>query len=56
MSNWYSNAIFYELYLRAFADKNNDGHGDFTGLLQKLDYLEWLGVDCIGSYPCTPHP
>jgi maltose alpha-D-glucosyltransferase/alpha-amylase len=56
MSNWYSNAIFYELYLRAFADGNNDGHGDFTGLLQKLDYLEWLGVDCIWILPMYPSP
>ena len=47
--NWHTNAIFYELYLRAFADGNGDGHGDFIGLRQKLDYLQWLGVDCISS-------
>ena len=54
--NWHTNAIFYELYLRAFNDGNGDGHGDFTGLRQKLDYLEWLGVDCIWLLPINPSP
>ncbi|MAS35277.1 MAG: maltose alpha-D-glucosyltransferase [Anaerolineaceae bacterium] len=54
--NWYSNAIFYELYLRAYADGNGDGHGDFAGLRQKLDYLQWLGVDCIWLLPYYPSP
>jgi len=53
---WYANAIFYELYLRAFADGNGDGHGDFVGLRQKLEYLEWLGVDCIWLLPFYPSP
>ena len=56
MHNWYNNAIFYELYIRAFADGNGDGHGDFTGLRQKLDYLQWLGVDCIWLLPMYPSP
>lgn len=56
MHNWYNNAIFYELYIRAFADGNSDGHGDFTGLRQKLDYLQWLGVDCIWLLPMYPSP
>jgi maltose alpha-D-glucosyltransferase/alpha-amylase len=54
--NWHTNAIFYELYLRAFSDGNGDGHGDFTGLRQKLDYLQWLGVDCIWLLPINPSP
>lgn len=54
--SWYINAVFYELYLRAFADGNGDGHGDFTGLRQRLDYLEWLGVDCIWLLPFYPSP
>jgi maltose alpha-D-glucosyltransferase / alpha-amylase len=54
--SWHTNAIFYELYLRAFADGNGDGHGDFAGLRQKLDYLEWLGVDCIWLLPTYPSP
>ena len=54
--SWHNNAIFYELYLRAFNDGNGDGHGDFTGLRQKLDYLQWLGVDCIWLLPINPSP
>jgi maltose alpha-D-glucosyltransferase / alpha-amylase len=53
---WHTNAIFYELYLRAFADGNGDGHGDFAGLRQKLDYLQWLGVDCIWLLPINSSP
>ncbi|MFN8373759.1 MAG: maltose alpha-D-glucosyltransferase [Anaerolineae bacterium] len=54
--NWYTNATFYELYVRAFADSNSDGHGDFGGLRTKLDYLQWLGVDCIWLLPMYPSP
>ncbi|RMF81668.1 MAG: maltose alpha-D-glucosyltransferase [Chloroflexi bacterium] len=54
--SWHTHAIFYELYLRAFADGNGDGHGDFIGLRDKLDYLEWLGVDCIWLLPMYPSP
>ncbi len=54
--SWHTNAIFYELYLRAFADGNGDGHGDFAGLRDKLDYLQWLGVDCIWLLPFYPSP
>ncbi|MBZ0295270.1 MAG: maltose alpha-D-glucosyltransferase [Anaerolineae bacterium] len=54
--SWYINAVFYELYLRAFNDSDGDGHGDFTGLRQKLDYLQWLGVDCIWLLPIYPSP
>lgn len=53
---WYINAVFYELYLRAFADGDANGHGDFTGLRQRLDYLEWLGIDCIWLQPIYPSP
>ena len=54
--NWHVIAIFYELYLRAFNDSDGDGHGDFAGLRQKLDYLQWLGVDCIWLLPIYPSP
>ena len=54
--DWHTNAIFYELYVRAFSDGNGDGHGDFTGLRQKLDYLQWLGVDCIWLLPINQSP
>ena len=54
--NWYINAVFYEVPLRAFYDSDGDGHGDFAGLRQKLDYLQWLGVDCIWLLPFYPSP
>ncbi len=53
---WYKNAIFYEVYLRAFYDSNADGHGDIPGLIQKLDYLKDLGVDCLWLLPIYPSP
>ncbi len=53
---WYTNAVFYELYVRAFADSNGDGHGDLAGLRRKLDYLQWLGVDCVWLLPINPSP
>ncbi|MFN2588004.1 MAG: maltose alpha-D-glucosyltransferase [Actinomycetota bacterium] len=53
---WYKTAVFYELYVRSFYDSNADGFGDFTGLLQKLDYLEWLGVDCLWLLPFFQSP
>lgn len=53
---WYTTAVFYELPLRAYADGNSDGFGDFIGLRDKLDYLKWLGVDCIWLLPVYPSP
>ena len=53
---WYQTAIFYEVYIRAFADSNGDGHGDLPGLIGKLDYLVDLGVDCIWLLPMYPSP
>lgn len=55
-SYWYKNAIFYEVYIRAFADGNGDGHGDFIGLTQRLDYFQELGVDCLWLLPMYPSP
>ena len=55
-ATWYKDAVFYELYVRAFCDGNDDGHGDFKGLIQKLDYLQELGVDCIWLLPIYPSP
>lgn len=55
-SRWYQDAVFYELHVRAFYDDNGDGIGDFAGLTQKLDYLEWLGVDCLWLLPFYPSP
>ncbi len=53
---WYKDAVFYELYVRAFKDGNGDGHGDLPGLLDKLDYLQELGVDCIWLLPLCSSP
>lgn len=54
--NWFQRAVFYELYLRAFKDGDGNGHGDFVGLREKLDYLQWLGIDCIWLLPVYPSP
>jgi maltose alpha-D-glucosyltransferase / alpha-amylase len=53
---WYKDAIVYELHVRAFADSNGDGIGDFPGLLSRLDYLQDLGVTCIWLLPFFPSP
>jgi maltose alpha-D-glucosyltransferase/alpha-amylase len=53
---WYRDAIFYEVHPKAFFDSNGDGIGDFRGLTQKLDYLQWLGVDCLWILPMYPSP
>jgi maltose alpha-D-glucosyltransferase/alpha-amylase len=55
-SLWYQDAIFYQVYLRAFKDGNADGHGDLPGLIEKLDYLQALGVDCLWLSPFYPSP
>src|SRR5213083_2986044 len=54
--HWYKDAIIYELHNKAFCDSNGDGIGDFTGLLQKLDYLQDLGVTAIWVLPFYPSP
>jgi maltose alpha-D-glucosyltransferase / alpha-amylase len=53
---WYKKAVFYELFVRSFNDSNADGSGDFRGLVEKLDYLEWLGIDCIWLLPFYQSP
>jgi maltose alpha-D-glucosyltransferase/alpha-amylase len=53
---WFKDAVFYEVYVRGFYDSNGDGVGDFRGLTEKLDYLEWLGVDCLWLLPMYESP
>lgn len=53
---WYKDAIVYELHVKAFSDSNDDGIGDFQGLIQKLDYLQDLGVTAIWLLPFYPSP
>ncbi|MBN2549328.1 MAG: maltose alpha-D-glucosyltransferase [Anaerolineales bacterium] len=55
-SLWYKNAVFYEVYVRAFRDGSGDAHGDLRGLAEKLDYFCELGVDCIWLLPLYPSP
>lgn len=53
---WYKDAIIYELHIKAFADSDQDGIGDFKGLMSKLDYLQELGVTAIWLLPFYPSP
>ena len=53
---WYKDAVFYELYVRAFNDANGDGYGDLQGITARLDYLQSLGVDVIWLLPITNSP
>src|SRR5512141_786002 len=53
---WYKDAIVYETHVRAFFDRNNDGVGDFPGLIEKLDYLQDLGITCLWLLPFFPAP
>jgi maltose alpha-D-glucosyltransferase/alpha-amylase len=54
--HWYKDAVIYELHIKAFRDGNGDGFGDFKGLLEKLDYLQDLGVTAIWLLPFYPSP
>ena len=53
---WYKDAIIYQLHVKAFADSNNDGIGDFAGLTEKLGYLQELGVTALWLLPFYPSP
>jgi maltose alpha-D-glucosyltransferase/alpha-amylase len=54
--DWFRTAVFYEVLVRAFADSTGSGNGDFVGLIDKLDYLHWLGVDCLWIPPFYASP
>ncbi len=53
---WYKDAIIYQLHLKSFFDSDNDGIGDFNGLMEKLDYVAELGVTAIWMLPFYPSP
>ena len=55
-SLWYKDAVFYEVYVRAYRDSDGDGHGDLAGLTEKLDYIKDLAIDCIWLLPIYPSP
>jgi len=54
--HWYKTAIFYEVLIRGFSDSDGNGTGDLRGLTERLDYLEWLGVDCLWLLPFYDSP
>ena len=53
---WYKDAVIYQLHVKSFFDSDNDGIGDFQGLLEKLDYITELGVTCLWLLPFYPSP
>ncbi|MGH4001874.1 MAG: alpha-amylase family glycosyl hydrolase, partial [Pseudonocardiaceae bacterium] len=54
--HWYKRAVFYEALVRAICDHDGNGTGDLIGLTSKLDYLEWLGIDCLWLPPFYASP
>ena len=55
-TNWYKNAVVYQIYPRSFKDTNSDGFGDIKGITEKLDYLVELGVNCVWLSPVYDSP
>jgi maltose alpha-D-glucosyltransferase/alpha-amylase len=55
-NTWYKDAVFYEVHVKAFADGDGNGIGDFAGLTANLDYVKDLGVDCLWILPMYPSP
>jgi alpha-glucosidase len=56
MKNWWEEAIVYQIYPRSYQDANGDGVGDLPGIIERLDYLAWLGITAIWISPCYPSP
>ena len=54
--DWYRTAVFYEVMIRSFSDSDGSGSGDLRGLTARLDYLQWLGIDCLWLPPFYPSP
>src|SRR5215475_15792952 len=53
---WWRGAVIYQLYVRSWRDSNDDGYGDLRGIIERLDYLSWLGVDAVWLSPTMPSP
>ncbi len=53
---WWQRAVLYQIYVRSFADSNGDGVGDLRGIIDRLDYFQWLGVDALWLSPITVSP
>ncbi len=56
VTEWWREAVLYQLYPRSYRDADGDGHGDLGGVLERLDHLEWLGVDAVWLNPTMPSP
>src|ERR1700687_897707 len=55
-ADWWRQGVIYQIYPRSFKDNNGDGIGDLQGIIAKLDYLTWLGVDALWLSPIYPSP
>ena len=55
-TKWWSGAVMYQLYVRSWRDSDGDGYGDLAGVIDKLDYLSWLGIDAVWLSPTMPSP
>ncbi len=53
---WWQKGVVYEIYIRSFKDSNGDGIGDLRGIIEKLDYLDWLGIEAVWITPFYPSP
>ena len=53
---WWQTGVVYQIYPRSFVDSEGDGTGDLRGVISKLDYLEWLGIDALWLSPIYPSP
>lgn len=53
---WWKTGVIYQVYPRSFQDSNGDGIGDLRGIIQRLDYLAWLGIDALWISPINPSP
>jgi len=56
MPSWLNKAVFYQIYPQSFYDSNDDGIGDLPGIIEKMDYVESLGVNAIWINPCFVSP
>lgn len=56
MKNWWKNSVVYEIYVKSFQDSNHDGIGDLKGIMKRLDYLTYLGVDVLWLTPIYESP
>ncbi len=55
-ASWWRPGVLYQIYPRSFADSNSDGVGDLRGIIDRIDYLQWLGVDAVWMSPITVSP